>query len=149
MNFPHYQSKVVLAYGVELVGWPAVVPFVNPGSIHRVAELETLCNAIKAGDCAWSVLDDQRWARHKKGTEGKTTGRVSREAASAATSKKMGKKGKAAAKSAEMIEESDLDDVDPAVASSAGHAGKENDVGERGVTTAHGKPFLELFHIIS
>ncbi|KAL1673035.1 hypothetical protein EV122DRAFT_190701, partial [Schizophyllum commune] len=51
MNFPHYQSKVVVAYGVELVGWPAGVSFVNPGSIHRVAELETLCNAIKAGDC--------------------------------------------------------------------------------------------------
>ncbi|KAL1746111.1 hypothetical protein HDZ31DRAFT_24849, partial [Schizophyllum fasciatum] len=51
MDFPNYRVKILSKYGVELVGWPAGIAFKNPGSIHRVDELDTLCDAIKSGKC--------------------------------------------------------------------------------------------------
>ncbi|KAL1740422.1 hypothetical protein HDZ31DRAFT_25491, partial [Schizophyllum fasciatum] len=61
MDFPHYKAKVVAKYGVELEGWPAGVPFKNPGQIHRVDELDTLCDAIRTGVCYWKVLSTKEF----------------------------------------------------------------------------------------
>ncbi|KAI4293672.1 hypothetical protein K525DRAFT_274986 [Schizophyllum commune Loenen D] len=122
LNFPQYETKIVLPFGVELVGWPSDVPFVNPGSINRVDELDAVCRAIKSKQCVWEVLDIRQWNRRSKVIEDKV------KKASKPTKTKRSKK----ASSVETIEESDGEEAPGANAPKTREPSEKENIGEVG-----------------
>ncbi|KAL1740506.1 hypothetical protein HDZ31DRAFT_67876 [Schizophyllum fasciatum] len=117
LNFPQYETKIVVPFGVELVGWPSDVSFVNPGSINRIDELDSVCRAIKSERCVWEVLDNKQWNRRCKTIEDKML-KVFKPTKTKRSKKMI---------SAEMIEESDGEETSEANAPrTRGPSEKEN-----------------------
>ena len=69
MQFDRYEKLIVVAKGVELVNWPATVPFVNAseiGSIHTLRHLHsTLTHNNVDQRCHWVTLSEEEWNRRK------------------------------------------------------------------------------------
>jgi hypothetical protein len=51
INYANYETSVVEAHSVKLVGWPQDINFVNPSGIGTVGEIRRLRDALKSGDC--------------------------------------------------------------------------------------------------
>ncbi|KLO04627.1 hypothetical protein SCHPADRAFT_947566 [Schizopora paradoxa] len=51
-----FEKKIVLAYGVDLVGWPMDTIFVDVGKLSA-SVLEKCKNALESGDCKWVKLN--------------------------------------------------------------------------------------------
>jgi hypothetical protein len=54
MNY--YETSIVQQMGVQLVGWPKAVKFVNPLQIGTVLKICTLRDDLKSGACHWIKL---------------------------------------------------------------------------------------------
>ncbi|KZP11840.1 hypothetical protein FIBSPDRAFT_756069 [Athelia psychrophila] len=49
MAYVDYQTTIVEKYLMQIVGWPAGVPFVKPSEISSITQLQKLVNAFKTG----------------------------------------------------------------------------------------------------
>jgi hypothetical protein len=61
MNYANYQ-QLVCTWGIELLGWTEV-EVCNPGKLQTALSLNRLLDALRKGDCYWSVLADEEWER--------------------------------------------------------------------------------------
>lgn len=98
MNYDSYEDRVVVKWGVEVVGWTEDA-IENPAKITTLLGLRRLYGALKTGSCYWSILSDEAWAlrkeaRYKKIEEGKVKARKRRSDAGV-SKKKGGKKSSA------------------------------------------------------
>ncbi len=89
-------EKLVVAFGVELKGWPEPGGVCNPSKLTSTARLMRLKNALDSGECHWIVLSDEEWTARK-------------EAAAAAAAANKGK-GRASADNMD-TDEDDSEDV--------------------------------------
>ena len=55
MHYVNYEDAIVQCYGVELVGW-TYLRFINLANINSVADIQTLCDALRSGACHWVHL---------------------------------------------------------------------------------------------
>ena len=56
MNYRNYQTAIIRAWGVKLVGWPDGIPFTNPSHLGTVANLRRICDALRDNTCYWKAL---------------------------------------------------------------------------------------------
>ncbi|KAH7904911.1 hypothetical protein BJ138DRAFT_1118963 [Hygrophoropsis aurantiaca] len=66
MNYDNYDTVIVKNLHIKLVGWPKDVPFSSPSKIYTIAEMRTLRDALKYGDCHWVTLSAKEVAKHSK-----------------------------------------------------------------------------------
>lgn len=64
MNYLNYETAIVEKYHVTLVGWPSTLPFANPSNIGTVGDIRTLRDALKVGECKWTVQTKRQQAAH-------------------------------------------------------------------------------------
>ncbi|KAG1794245.1 uncharacterized protein HD556DRAFT_1236986 [Suillus plorans] len=64
MNYTNYETAIVEAYGVRLIGWPAGVSFINPSNIGTVGDIHKLRDALKTRTCFWSALSSAEVKAH-------------------------------------------------------------------------------------
>ncbi|KAG1724202.1 uncharacterized protein EDB91DRAFT_1255338 [Suillus paluster] len=93
MNYPNYIKSIVLSYSIVLNGWPATIPFTSPWNIHTVCEIRELCDALKAGTCAWKRLTKTELEKYKEDLErrraaGETVGKPRKKSSNSGTSHK-------------------------------------------------------------
>ena len=69
MQFDRYEKLIVVAKGVELVNWPATVPFVNASEISSIHTLQHLHSTLTHNNvdqrCHWVTLSEEEWNRCK------------------------------------------------------------------------------------
>ncbi|PPR06279.1 hypothetical protein CVT24_000812 [Panaeolus cyanescens] len=56
MSYVNYKGDIELKLGVRLCGWPAGIPFAAPGNIKRIADVQSLKEALSSGHCTWSTM---------------------------------------------------------------------------------------------
>ena len=56
MNYHNYQTTIIHAWGVKLVGWPDGIPFVNPSHLGTVADVWRICDALRDKSCYSKAL---------------------------------------------------------------------------------------------
>ncbi|KAG0708394.1 hypothetical protein DFH29DRAFT_1065763 [Suillus ampliporus] len=93
MNYPNYIKSIVLSYSIVLDGWPETIPFMSPWNIHTVCEIWELCDALKAGTCAWKRLTKTELEKYKEDLErrraaGETVGKPRKKHSDSGTSRK-------------------------------------------------------------
>jgi hypothetical protein len=68
MHFDRYDKLIVAERGVELINWPAGVPFVNAseiGSLHTLRVLRAALTLNNDQRCRWEVLSEEEWEKRK------------------------------------------------------------------------------------
>ncbi|KAJ7017127.1 hypothetical protein C8F04DRAFT_1279915 [Mycena alexandri] len=66
MNYAQYWKRIVLAHGVILKGWPLDGGVVNPANIHNVESMQTLRDALQAGECYWHKMTSNEKEKAKE-----------------------------------------------------------------------------------
>ena len=66
MNYRNYQTAIICAWGVKLVGWPNGVQFVNPSHLGTVADLRRIRDALRDKSCYWKALTASESKAHKE-----------------------------------------------------------------------------------
>ncbi|KAH7904899.1 hypothetical protein BJ138DRAFT_1018479 [Hygrophoropsis aurantiaca] len=66
MNYDNYETAIMKTLHVKLIGWPKDVPFCSPWKIYTIAEMKTLRDALKYGDCYWVTMSAREVADHTK-----------------------------------------------------------------------------------
>ncbi|PPR06687.1 hypothetical protein CVT24_012987, partial [Panaeolus cyanescens] len=56
MSYVNYKAEIELKLGVRLCGWPAGIPMAAPGNIKRMADVQSLKEALSSGHCTWSTM---------------------------------------------------------------------------------------------
>ena len=56
MNYCNYQTAIIHAWGVKLMGWPDGIPFVNPSHLGTVADLWRIRDVLRDNACYWKAL---------------------------------------------------------------------------------------------
>ncbi|KAG1885846.1 uncharacterized protein F5891DRAFT_969400 [Suillus fuscotomentosus] len=64
MNYTNYETAIVEAYGVHLVGWPEGVDFISPSNIGTVGDIRRLRDALKTRMCSWTTLSPAEVKAH-------------------------------------------------------------------------------------
>ncbi|KAG1888969.1 uncharacterized protein F5891DRAFT_965858 [Suillus fuscotomentosus] len=64
MNYTNYETAIVEAYGVRLVGWPEGVDFISPSNIGTVGDIRRLRDALKTRMCSWTTLSPAEVKAH-------------------------------------------------------------------------------------
>ena len=64
MNYLNYATSIQQKHHVELLGWPASIPFANPHHITVVAVTRRLQHALSVGTCKWVVMTKRRVKEH-------------------------------------------------------------------------------------
>ncbi|KAG6887896.1 hypothetical protein C0992_010306 [Termitomyces sp. T32_za158] len=69
MNYQNYETVIIEAHHVKLVGWPEHVPFATPANLTTKDEILLLRSALKDGVCHWKVLSHKERMEHAKRLE--------------------------------------------------------------------------------
>ncbi|KAJ6552426.1 hypothetical protein DFH09DRAFT_1319178 [Mycena vulgaris] len=64
-------DKLLSNHGVELLGWPAEVEFMNPSALGSMDRLRPLHEALIQGKCRWETMSDARKAEHSAAVKAK------------------------------------------------------------------------------
>ena len=64
MNYLNYVTSIQQKHHVELLGWPASIPFANPHHITVVAVARLLQHALTVATCKWVVMSTRRVKEH-------------------------------------------------------------------------------------
>lgn len=64
MNYINYKTSIVQKYHVQLVGWPADIPFVNPHQLTTSAAAKSLQNSLTVSTCKWVSLSKRQQKEH-------------------------------------------------------------------------------------
>ena len=56
MNYRNYETSIIRAWGVKLMGWPDGIAFVNPSHLGTVADLRRIRDALRDKSCHWKAL---------------------------------------------------------------------------------------------
>lgn len=64
MNYTNYETAIVEAYGVRLIGWPEGVKFISPSNIGTVGDIRKLRDALKTRTCYWYALSPAEVKAH-------------------------------------------------------------------------------------
>jgi len=65
MNYRNYETSIVGAWGVRLIGWPTGIPFVSPSHLGMVLELRKIRDALKSKFCKWEALSASELQAHE------------------------------------------------------------------------------------
>ena len=65
MNYLNYKTSIVQGWGVELVGWPDGISFVNPSHLGTVSDLRRIRDALKLKTCYWTALTAKERKDHR------------------------------------------------------------------------------------
>jgi len=66
MNYVNYDTVIVLAHRVKLVGWPTSLKFANPLEFGVLDDVCTLRDAVKSGACKWVRLTKREASQHQE-----------------------------------------------------------------------------------
>ncbi|KAF8514581.1 hypothetical protein BU17DRAFT_52486, partial [Hysterangium stoloniferum] len=66
MNYTNYETTIVQAHGVKLVGFP-LNQFVNPSEVTNITDMRQLCNALRSDECKWIQLSQPELDIHAEG----------------------------------------------------------------------------------
>lgn len=93
MNYVNYDTAIMLAHGVMLVGWPGGVKFANPSEIGTVSEIRKLRDHLKSGQCHWVKMTQSQLKDHTAKLEGlreagQTVGKPRKKRSDAGTKRK-------------------------------------------------------------
>ena len=66
MNYQNYQTAIIHAWGVKLVGWPDGVQFVNPSHLGMVADLWRIHDMLRDKTCYWKALTATESKAHEE-----------------------------------------------------------------------------------
>ncbi|TFK59004.1 hypothetical protein BDN72DRAFT_966187 [Pluteus cervinus] len=64
MNYTNYEPKIIIKYGVELVGWP-LAEMINPGKIGVAKLIRVLLNSLENESCHWVQLSKEEYTQRK------------------------------------------------------------------------------------
>lgn len=65
MNYRNYETSIIRAWGVRLIGWPSGITFVSPSHLGMVLELQKIHDALKSKSCGWEVLSASELQGHE------------------------------------------------------------------------------------
>ena len=93
INYSIYETTIVEAHSIKIVGWPKDINFVNPSGIGTVGEIHKLHDALKSGECHWVKLTRAELAKHtqeltERQQQGETVGKPRKKRLDARTSRK-------------------------------------------------------------
>jgi len=69
MNYLNYWTTIIQKYHVQLLGWPAGIPFTNPHQLTTTATARELQKALIVLTCKWVILSKQQWQEHATALE--------------------------------------------------------------------------------
>ncbi|KAJ7588996.1 hypothetical protein C8J56DRAFT_1049936 [Mycena floridula] len=71
MSYANYDTNIVLSHKVQLVGWPALVPFAPPSTFERSEHVRDLLAVLRSGECRWRNAERKDLELAKKEVENK------------------------------------------------------------------------------
>lgn len=60
LEYAHFEKRIAEAKGIIITGW-TYPEFVSPSYFKKLADIQTLYNAIRSGDCKAVKLSQQEW----------------------------------------------------------------------------------------
>lgn len=125
MNYVNFEDQIVQRFGIDLIGWPGNVKFVNPSEMSdSIAPLQELSAALSDGTCKFVTLSlaEQNARRERIAADeaaGRTAPRKPRKQRKDAGVVRGSRKGKGSANSATGNLETENADVEAEADSSS------------------------------
>lgn len=69
MNYLNYRTSIVQKHHVQLLGWPAGIPFANPHQLTTTAAARELQKALTVSTCKWVTLSKRQRQEHAAALE--------------------------------------------------------------------------------
>ncbi|RDB20088.1 hypothetical protein Hypma_012876 [Hypsizygus marmoreus] len=66
MNYANFETVIVEAHHVRLVGWPRQIPFGSPSKLSTTDDVRALRASLQDGECKWEVLNALQRREHSK-----------------------------------------------------------------------------------
>ncbi|RDB15025.1 hypothetical protein Hypma_005472 [Hypsizygus marmoreus] len=66
MNYANFETVIVEAHHVRLVGWPQPIPFGSPSNLSTMDDVRALRAALEEGDCKWELLNAEQRRTHSR-----------------------------------------------------------------------------------